>query len=338
MNNKHKITVSLSIVLALVFSLPWITLIDQVRSVSFRGGDPPVLARVIYMFITVFVASMALFTYNFFWKYSVEAKIRLSRMAVTTIVNIVSIIVISLLFVMFASLVFDIKAFKAYFMVYFFRNLFIALVVILVVYVVELVEQLKQEKIEVLTLQRQNMEAELAVLKSQVDPHFLFNTLATLSSLVRSNSEETISFVDHMADTFRYMLENRAQKVVTTRDELTFLRSYIFMMKKRFEEGLHVNININDAHLNRSIPQFALQIAVENAMKHNIVSRKQTLHIELKSVADCIVIWNNLNVKKHSRGYGIGLDNLAQRYSLMGKKAIKITNGGSFFEVSLPLL
>src|SRR5688572_13741726 len=337
MSSKHKITFSLSLVLALLFSLPWITL-NEVRVPGLHGGDPPALARIIFMFVTVFTTSVVLFIYNFFWKYSFESKRRTYRIVVTTVINIVLIIVISILLVFVAGEIFHLKALKAYFIFYFFRNLTIAVVVALVVYVVELVERLKQEKIEVLTLQRENMETELTALKSQIDPHFLFNTLTTLSSLIRMNSKETVSFVDHMADTFRYMLENRTQRVVTVRDELAFLQSYIFMMKKRFEDGLHIDMSIYDNHLDRAIPQFAIQTAVENAMKHNIVSIKQTLRIEMRSDGDCIVVWNNLNEKKSSQGYGIGLDNLAQRYWLMGKKNVKVTKGVNYFQVSLPLL
>jgi sensor histidine kinase YesM len=338
MSNKHKITLSLSLVLALLFSLPWVTLIEQVRVPSFRGGDSPVLGRIMFMFVTVFTTSVVLFIYNFFWKYSLESKSRTHRVAVRTAFNLFLIILTSILYVLAASEIFNLKALKAYFIIYFFRNATIAVVVVLVVYVVELIERLRQEKIEVLTLQRENIETELATLKSQIDPHFLFNTLTTLSSLVRMNSKETISFVDHMADSFRYMLENRKQKLVTVRDELSFLQSYIFMMKKRFEDGLHVDMSIRDEHLDRAIPQFALQAAVENAMKHNIVSTKQTLHIEMRSDGDCIAVWNNLNEKKSSQGYGIGLDNLAQRYWLMGKKIVKVTKGANYFQVILPLL
>jgi two-component system, LytTR family, sensor kinase len=286
----------------------------------------------------VFTASMMLFSHNFFWKLAYEPKKQMPRIVLLVLTNFVLILAISGLFVILAVMIFDVKAVKAYFLVYFFRNLTITVVVILVTYVVNLVERLRQEKIEFLLLQQQNTETELAALKSQIDPHFLFNTLTTLSSLVRNNSKETVSFIDHMADTFRYMLENRSQKVVVVKDELSFLHSYIFMMKKRFEEGLHVEMGIRNEHLERTIPQFALQTVVENAMKHNVVSAKQALRIEITSNDNSITVRNNLKEKKFSQGYGIGLNNLAQRYRLIGEKEIKVTKGDNFFEVMLPLL
>lgn len=338
MSNKHRIAFSLSFVIALLFTLPWATLIEQSRYGGFDESESPAAARVIFIFLTVFAASLLLVHYNFFWKrWSADKKQRY-HIIMTTVVNLLLVLLISIVCVIMASAIFHIKAMKTYLMFYVFRNLTIAVVVVLVSYVVELIERLRQEKIELLTLQRQNIETELAALKSQLDPHFLFNTLTTLSSLARANSTETISFIDHMADTFRYMLENRTQKVVTVKDELSFLQSYLFMMKKRFEEGIQVEINIGNEHLARMIPQFALQTVFENAIYHNIVSVKEPLRIELSCDHDNITVRNTLKEKKSFKGHGIGLDNLAQRYWLTGKKKIQVMKGENSFSVTLPLL
>jgi LytS/YehU family sensor histidine kinase len=257
---------------------------------------------------------------------------------ITATINLLLVLGITIVIFFTANAIFTLKAPKAYFLVYLTRNTTIALGVILVTYVIELVDKLRREKIEVLTLKQKNTEAELAVLKGQIDTHFFFNTLTILSSLVRSNNSETIRFIDHMADTFRYMLEARSRNVVTVRDELSFLESYLFMMKRRFEDGLRVEIDIHQDLLGRSIPQFALQALIENAIKHNIISIKQTLRIEIRSHENRIVVSNNLNEKKFTSGYGIGLDNLAQRYWLMAKKEITINKSDGSFEVSIPVL
>lgn len=335
-NKKYRIAASLSLVIAVFFSLPWLTLIDKT---SLGGEEAPILSRVSFMFATVFIASMILFHYNLFSKHHVLTSwTSRNRTVITTTINLLLVLAISIVIFIVADAIFTLKAPKAYFLVYLTRNSTIALVVILVTYVIELVDKLRLEKIEVLTLKQKNTEAELAMLKGQIDPHFLFNTLTTLSSLARSNNTETIRFIDHMADTFRYMLDARDQNVVTVKDELTFLESYLFMMKRRFEEGLHVDINIHQDLLDRPIPQFALQTLVENAIKHNIVSIKQTLRIEIRSNEHSIIVRNNLNEKKFTSGYGIGLNNLAQRYWLMAKKEISIYKSDTSFEVSLPVL
>lgn len=335
-NEKHAIAASLSLAIAVFFSLPWLPLVDKT---SVGGQEAPVLARVTFMFVTVFSASVVLFYYNLFWKHHVLASWASRKRAVLTgMINLLLVAAITIMIFLVANAIFGLNAPKAYFLVYLTRNTTIGLMVMLVTYVIELVDKLRLEKIEVLTLKQKNTEAELAVLKGQIDPHFFFNTLTTLSSLVRGNSTETIRFIDNMADTFRYMLEARSQNVVTVRDELTFLESYLFMMKRRFEDGLDVDINIPNDLLARSIPQFALQALIENAIKHNIVSIKQALRIEISANENSIVVSNNLNQKKFTSGYGIGLDNLAQRYWLMAKKEIRINKTDVSFEVALPVL
>lgn len=338
MSNKLKITFSLSFVLGLLFALPWFTVVEQIRISGLGLSNFPITGRVAFIFSSVFASSIVLFSYNFFWKHQLVNHGSKRHWMVNVLLNLLLLIILTVFIELLSILFFDIKAVAAYFIFYFIRNFIIAIVVVLVAYVVDLVEELRQEKIEVLLLQKQNTETELATLKSQIDPHFFFNTLTTLSSLVRTNSQETISFIDHMADTFRYMLENRAQKVVPISDELSFLRSYLFMMQKRFEAGLHIELEIRTEHLERNVPQFALQVVVENAIKHNVISLKHPLRIEIKSRIDSIIVSNNLQEKKSSQGYGIGLDNLAQRYWLMGKKKIKVNKRESVFEVDLPLL
>src|SRR5690606_26175145 len=199
------------------------------------------------------------FLVNFSWIRSLQAITGGRRWIVALISNLLFVAISAAVVVILAIVIFRVQAIAPYFLIYFFRNLLITVMVVLVTYVVDLVERLKQERIEVLQLQKRNAETELAVLRSQVDPHFLFNTLTTLGSLVRSNNSEAVAFIDHMADTYRYMLENRGLKAVPVREELSFVESYLFMMKKRFEEGLYVITNIREEFLDRTIPQFSLQ-------------------------------------------------------------------------------
>jgi two-component system LytT family sensor kinase len=324
--------------MAIFFALPWIALSEQMRLASFNPQRLVIWPRVLFLFLTVFSTSLLFFAYNLFWKHRWRIAMRSRRVTLDVFMNLLLIVMIGLILVMLANQVFDLHATKAYFTFYLFRNIIICIVVLLVTYVVDLIEKLKQEKVGVLMLQYQNAESELAALRSQIDPHFLFNTLTTLSSLVRANSNESISFIDHMADTFRYMLEKREHKSVAVRDELHFLESYLFMMKKRFGESIHVTIHIEEFHLTKSIPQFAIQLAVENAIKHNVVSPHHVLHVELLSNGDAIKVRNNLQSKGSAEGNGLGLDNLAQRYWLMAKKKITVTKTESFFEITLPLL
>ena len=207
----------------------------------------------------------------------------------------------------------------------------------LVAYVIDLLENLRHEKIKTLTLQHQNVETELAALKAQIDPHFFFNSLNSLNVLIRENTKEALAFVDHLSQSFRYILENKEQKLVTVREELAFLESYLFMMEKRFASGLVVNIRIADDLCARRIPQFALQLLVENAVKHNQVSARHPLTIDIYGEPEHIVVKNNLQKKQSAKGYGIGLANLSKRYQLIYNTEITVRTGPTHFEVKLPI-
>ena len=337
MNNKYRIILSLSLALAIFYSLPWIALSEQLR---FAGVlDNIVGARVAYLFLSVFVTGILFFQYNLFWKDRLHGvKNVTNRRLFNFLINILLVVFVSLILMIISSQFFDIPVGRGYFIFYLFRNTGIAFIVMLVTYVLELVDQSRQDKIKLLTFQSQNAEAELVALRSQIDPHFLFNSLTTLSGLIRSNGKEALEFVDHLTDTFRYILEKRTQKLVTVKDELHFLNAYNFMMTKRFADGYHVDLKIGESLYHRNIPQFALQIALENAIKHNVVSAKSPLLIEIFNNENALVIRNNIQQKKAQPGFGLGLENLAKRYFLISNQNIEIKKTDHYFEIYLPLL
>ena len=163
------------------------------------------------------------------------------------------------------------------------------------------------------------------MLKSQIDPHFLFNALNSLTGLIRTNSREAIRFVNSLSETFRYTLDNQKQKAVTLREELRFLDSYLFMMKARFGDALRVKTEVKDVHLDKKLPQFALQLLVENAVKHNLVSRSKPLNVSIVSNDQMLIVQNDLQLKTQvTKRYGIGLANLSKRYDLIAGDNIEI--------------
>lgn len=339
MKYKNRIIISLSFAIALCYCLPWIALIEQVRVIDFSDQQRPTVGpRVIFLFASVFAAAIVFFYYNVMVRYRWDMIPNRYRAVTSILTNIVLTIIISVLMVALAKTFFGIAGGRAYLAIHFFRNTTIAIIAMLIAHVMQLVEKLREEKIEVLTLRSKNIESELAALRSQIDPHFLFNTLTTLSGLARMRSDDTVPFIDHMAETFRYMLDKREYKKVSVKEELQFLQSYLFMIKKRFDQGISLELDMTDAQMDEHIPQFALQIAVENAIKHNVVSTKQVLHIRIISRKDSISVINNLQKKNPQPGYGIGLENLAQRYYLLAKKNISIKKDAFSFEINLPTL
>src|SRR5688500_1897742 len=243
MNNRYRIMFSLSLALAIFYSLPWVALSEQARVTG--RLDNAADARVAYLFITVLITSIFFFQYNLFWKVKLSSlKSVVLRESLNVLFNLLLVVIASAIVMMISSRFFNISTGRGYFIFYLFRNAGIDLIVILVTYVMDLVAKSREDKIKVLTLQSQNSEAELAALRSQIDPHFLFNSLTSLSGLIRSNSREALEFVNHLTETFRYILEKKEHKLVTVEEELHFLQSYVFMMEKRFVDGFHVIIKI----------------------------------------------------------------------------------------------
>ncbi|MEM1319998.1 MAG: histidine kinase [Bacteroidota bacterium] len=200
--------------------------------------------------------------------------------------------------------------------------------------------QLQRSILEREQLERANLHSQLEGLKNQVNPHFLFNSLNTLSTIIFEDSEKAVRFVQQMAKVYRYILEIREKKLIPLSEELDFLHAYIYLLKERFEDNLHVEINIPDASLKDKIVPLSLQMLIENAIKHNIISTQRPLRIELFIEKNSrLVVRNNLQKKKQMmQSTGLGLQNIKNRYAFFSERLVEVIVSANAFIVSLPLL
>lgn len=197
----------------------------------------------------------------------------------------------------------------------------------------------KRNKEVMVKLEIENKKSELQGLKEQISPHFLFNTLNTLISVIRTEEKsESIDFVENLSSVYRYILDNQSLDTVKLGDELSFVRSYIYLLKKRFGDDLKININISAEIENNSVPPFALQMLIENAIKHNVLTGNHSLGIKIKQIGNHIRVENNLNPKPITDSLGIGLVNLNKRFILISSKEISINKSEQTFSVSIPLI
>ncbi len=174
-------------------------------------------------------------------------------------------------------------------------------------------------------------------LKNQVNPHFLFNSLNTLNGLVGYDDDKAHEYINQLSSVFRYTMQNKP--VLQLRDELNSAYSYIYLMKIRFNESLQIKYHIDEKYMDYYILPFALQILIENAIKHNVVSNKSPLSIIVETTADnAICIKNSIHLKNGVESSGIGLSNLDERYNLIFDKGIKITQDENYFIVEIPLI
>ena len=181
-------------------------------------------------------------------------------------------------------------------------------------------------------------EAQIEALKAQLDPHFLFNSLNTLTELVEVNSSKSLDFLKSFGQVYRYVLQTREHESVTLQEELDFADSYLFLLKTRFGDALKVEKNITDADLNKHLPPMVLQLLLENAVKHNALTTSKPLYIRLSTDGRQLTVQNNLQPKS-SKGYssGIGLKNITERVLRLTHQEPLIENGGAFFTVRIPL-
>jgi sensor histidine kinase YesM len=221
--------------------------------------------------------------------------------------------------------------------------LIIMIAVLFIVHVYEtvfLVKEAETEKVQRAQTERAKAEAELEALKNQIDPHFIFNSLNTLSHLIEENPIKAKQFNDDLADVYRYILTNKARDLVLLREEMDFLKGYFSLLKIRFEEAIQLDITVPESQLDQFlVPPISLQILVENAIKHNEFSVNEPLMIVIILQEEIIIVHNNLRKKQlRKSSSGIGLKNLNERYNLTTNNFITITEGDKFFTVRLPVL
>jgi sensor histidine kinase YesM len=186
-------------------------------------------------------------------------------------------------------------------------------------------------------LKQQNLQTELVALKNQIDPHFLFNSLNSLTCLIRDNDEAT-QFVKKLSFMYRYILQSGDRDLVSLKEELKFLESYSYLIKARYRDRFRIDIEINEKYLEKEIPPLALQLLVENAVKHNEISETNPLTVKIFYKNDFIYVENILKPRTvMAEGTGNGLMNLDKRYYLIAKQNIVITKDDNIFSVKLPL-
>ncbi len=196
----------------------------------------------------------------------------------------------------------------------------------------------KKLELDAIKLRNENLTSKYESLKSQLDPHFLFNSLNVLTNLVYSDADKSARFIKQLSEVYRYVLEVRSKELVPLEEELKFVESYLFLQQIRFGDKLKVENSL--AGVEGLIPPLAMQILVENAIKHNVISEDDPLTIKMFKQNNHIVVENNLQKKAlvTEGSTGIGLDNITKRYEFLSNQKIVIEETQTSFIVKLPLL
>lgn len=217
-------------------------------------------------------------------------------------------------------------------------NISVFLLAVLVANLLLIMKKMQQAQAENIRLAEEKSRAELSALKEQLSPHFFFNTLSTLSSIVRnSKKEDALTFIERMSQTYRYTLSIK-KNLVKVGEEMDFLNDYVFLLQERYGDKLVYINEVDEAFYNSYLPPMSLQLLAENAIRHNIITRENPLIIRVYTDDGNICIENNLNEKPSEGSLGIGLKNLSDRYRLLAEKDIVISKKNGKFIVKLPLI
>lgn len=181
--------------------------------------------------------------------------------------------------------------------------------------------------------------AQFDALKNQLDPHFLFNSLNVLTSLIEEDPQQAQRFTTALSKVYRYVLEQKNKELVPVDEEFAFARTYVRLLKMRFEEGIDFEIPEHSSDPATKIVPLSLQLLLENAVKHNVVTPERPLHIKVTEEDGYVVVTNNLQEKQViSKSSGVGLQNILQRYSLLSERQVNIEKDGGQFRVAVPML
>lgn len=187
--------------------------------------------------------------------------------------------------------------------------------------------------------ERDRVKFELDTLRNQINPHFLFNSFNTLIGLIEIDTDRAVKYVEHLSDFYRELLNHRDLDIISLKKELDLLKSYIYILDQRFANKLFVNINVAEEFMLKNIAALSLQLLVENAIKHNEVSREKPLLIDIYIEDSSIVVSNKKQKHTHEiKSTKIGLENIKNRYKLFSNKSIEIVDNENSFMVKLPLI
>ena len=189
-------------------------------------------------------------------------------------------------------------------------------------------------------LKKVNLMVQLESLKNQVKPHFLFNSLNTLTGLVEKDTAQAVKFISELSKVYRYLLQSNEKELIALSQELQFTKAYFYLLQTRFGKGIDMQVEVTEDALNSLIPPLTLQMLVENAVKHNQVSVRNPLVINLKTDShDWLTVQNSFQPKRGpANSNGMGLSNIAAKYRLLNQPNVQVQSSEGCFLVKVPLI
>ncbi len=217
-------------------------------------------------------------------------------------------------------------------------GLLIIVIHLLIAIISRLYEEWLNNKKEIEELKQAKLLSDYNLLKDRLNPHFLFNNLSVLKSLIQYNPAEAVTFTQNFTNVYRYVLKSHEENLVQLEEELKFLESYIALHKERIGAGLLVDIHIDKDSYTKKIPPLSLQLLIENAIKHNTANKLRPLRIAIYTNEHKLMVRNNLNIKDTTYSTNTGLKTLNAQYRYIANQEISVIEDKTSFTVALPLI
>ncbi|GAB1857733.1 histidine kinase [Flavobacteriaceae bacterium MHTCC 0001] len=218
-------------------------------------------------------------------------------------------------------------------------GLWVTLSIVAVFHVIYFYNKYQQNKLKEQKVIAGTASAKFDALKNQLDPHFLFNSLNVLTSLIEESPEQAQKFTTSLSKVYRYVLEQKNKELITVDEELRFAKTYMSLIKMRFEDSIVFSMPEHATNPESKVVPLSLQLLLENAVKHNMVTPSKPLHIKIYEDEGYLIVENNLQPKQIvKKSSGVGLSNIMQRYKLLTKKKVDINKESHRFAVAIPML
>ncbi|WP_374551138.1 2TM domain-containing protein [Flavobacterium sp.] len=221
----------------------------------------------------------------------------------------------------------------------YFQTIITTIIISLIIHVIYLYKTYQETRLKEQKVIAGTANARFESLKNQIDPHFLFNSLNVLSSLIEENPDNAQKFTASLSKIYRYVLEQKDKELVSLEEELTFAKTYMNLLKMRFENSISYDVVSNVEIQEAKVVPLSLQLLLENTIKHNIVSENKPLSIKIYIEKNYLVVENNLQKKEVlSDRRGVGLQNIVNRYALISERKVLVEQTNEFFKVKIPIL
>jgi sensor histidine kinase YesM len=332
----------LSVLISLTIHVPMLLSTTFDEGPPLRGGRSFEPLFTFYEILITIAVSMVLYGINYYIIKPLQSSYKpgWKRIILSSFVTLFAVFSL-LLLTIFLRQVFGIQPLgHRYLDDYFLKNIFAAVLVLISIFIIRLIFVKQAIEIENQQLKVETIQGKFEALKNQLSPHFLFNSLTALKSLIQDSPDVAGQYVTHLSQVLRYSLRSNKHQHSTLREELDFIHSYMFMYKLRYGKNLKIETDIPESTYGFLLPPLTLQILVENAIKHNEISNIKPLTIEVKHKPDnTITVSNKIQEKlTPEEGTGIGLLNLTKLFSMLGNYEVQVIREEGYFKVIVPLI